>query len=121
MLNSAVGTSDATLKQDGAALTEQIGVAQFVDRVLEIEPAQKRIRSDFRGAQDVAAAIAFDLGKGEELAHPSIGIAPHPPMNRPQQPVDAGSLAKRHRDSTPVRQLNLARHRWRSASKRPAP
>ena len=51
--------SDAQLEQGGAALTEQIAVAQLVDRVFEIQPAQERIRGQLRGAQDVAAAVGL--------------------------------------------------------------
>ena len=61
MSNSAVERVARSPEEGGAALTEQIGVAQFVDRVFEVQPAQERVRRDFGGAQDVAAAIALDL------------------------------------------------------------
>ena len=73
----------ARAQQGRAALAEQIGVAQLVDRVLEIEPAQQRIGRDFGGAEDVASAVGLDVGKRQQLAHAAIEIAPDPPMNRP--------------------------------------
>ena len=72
----------AQLQQRRAALAEQIAVAQFVDGVLEIEPAQERIRGELRGAQDIAPAVSFDLREGEQLAHAAIEIAPDPAMDR---------------------------------------
>ena len=71
-----------------AALTEQIGVMQLVDRVCEIEPPQQRIRRHLRGAQDVAAAVAFDFGEREQLAYAAIEIAPHPAVKRLKHPID---------------------------------
>ena len=74
-------------------------MTQFVDRVFQVQPAQERIRGDLRGAQDVASAIAFDFGEREQLAHTPVEVAPDPPVNRPQHPVHARSLLKRHRDA----------------------
>ena len=93
-------TRRARAEERGAALTEQIAVVQLVDRVLEIEPAQERIRRDLGGAQDVASAVAFDLGEGEQLAHAPVEIAPDPSVNRPQHPVEPRSLLDSHRDDT---------------------
>ena len=53
----------------------------------------------FGGAQDVAAAIGFDLGEREQLAHAAVEIAPDPPVNRPQHPVDPRSSLVSHRDA----------------------
>jgi hypothetical protein len=87
----------AQLEECGAALAEQVGVPQFVDRVLQIEAAQERIGRDFGGAQDVASAVAFHLGERDQLADTAVEIAPHPPVDRAQHPVDVRSLSKRHR------------------------
>ena len=67
--------------------TEQIAVAQLVDRVFEVEPPQQRVWGDLGRAQDVAAAVGFHLGEREQLAHAPVEIAPHPPVNRPHHPV----------------------------------
>ena len=95
-----LGTSRARLEEGGAALTEQIRVAQLVNRMFQVQPAQERVWGDFRSAQDIAPTIAFNLGECDQLAHTPIEIAPHPPVNRPQHPVHARSLSKRHRDFT---------------------
>ena len=69
---------------------------ELVDRVLQVEPPQERIRGDLRGSQDVASASGFDLGKREKLAHPSVVIAPDPAVNRPQKSIDTRRLAFAH-------------------------
>ena len=97
MLNSARGTSRAQRRSAGAALTEQIGVVQFVDRVFQVQPAQERIRRDLRGAQDVAPAVTLNFGERDQLAHTPVKITPYPSVNRPQHPVNPRSLL-RHRD-----------------------
>jgi len=60
---------------------------QFVDRVLEVEPAQQGIGSDFGRAQDVAAAIGFDIPENQELPDTPIVIAPHPLVEWSKQSV----------------------------------
>src|SRR4029453_7612799 len=90
-----LGTGRAQLEEVGAALTEQICVAQFVDRVFQVQPAQERIRSELGGAPHVAPAVAFDLRDRDQLAHGPVKVAPYPPVNRPQYPVDSRRLLKR--------------------------
>src|SRR4029453_4003400 len=97
-----LGTGRAQLEEVGPRLTEQICVAQFVDRVFQVHPPQERIRGELGGAQDVAPAIAFDLRERDQLAHAPVKVAPYPPVNRPQYPVDPRCLLKRHRDYTLV-------------------
>ena len=101
MLKQRRRTRRAQLEERGAALAEQIGVAQFVDRVLQVEPAQERIRGEFRGAQDVAPAVAFDLREGDQLAHTAIEIAPDPAVNRSQHPVERAFPVERAIGMTP--------------------
>ena len=72
-----------------AALSEQIRMVQFVDRVREIEAPQQWIGSHFRRAQDVAAAISFDFAERQELAYAPIEISPHPSMYGSQHVTDA--------------------------------
>jgi hypothetical protein len=79
------------MEEGGAALTEQIGVVQLVDRMGQVEPAQERIWGDLSGAQNVAPAIGLNLGEAEQLAHAPLEIAPDPPVNRPQHPIHARS------------------------------
>jgi hypothetical protein len=76
-------------KQSGGALAEQIPMVEFIDRVGQIQPAQQRILGDLGGAQNVTAATGFDFGEGEQLAHTPARVAPNPPVNRPQHPIDA--------------------------------
>jgi hypothetical protein len=95
-----LGTRGAQLKEGGAALTEQIGMAQLVDGVFQVQSAQERVRGDFRGAQDIASATAFNFGEREQLAHTPVKIAPHPPVNRPQYPIDTRASGNSHRGNT---------------------
>jgi hypothetical protein len=83
-------------EQRGTAFAEQLGVTKLVNRVLQVEPAQQRVRRDLRRAQDIAPAIALDLGKRDQLADTSIAIAPDPAMNRPQHAVDRRDMSSRH-------------------------
>jgi hypothetical protein len=53
-------------------------VMQFVDGVLEVEPAQQRIRGDLGRAQDVAAAVGLHVSEDQQLPDTAIVIAPHP-------------------------------------------
>ena len=85
------------MQERGAAFTEQIAVTQFVDGVLEIEPAQQRIRRHFGGAQDVAAAVALDLAERNQLPHPSIEVGPHPVMKRTKHAIDECAQRSCHR------------------------
>jgi hypothetical protein len=64
-------------------------VVQFVDRVSQIQPSQQWIASEFSRAQNVSSAARFDFGEAEELSHAPARIAPDPPVNRPQYPIDA--------------------------------
>ena len=87
-------------KEGEAALTKQIAVMQLVDRMLEIEPPQQRIRGHFGGAQDIASAVGFYFGEREQLAQAPVGVAPHPSMNRPHDPVERrSSFHCSHHDS----------------------
>ena len=87
-MNSVLEMRRTRAEESGAALTKQIGVTQLVDRVFQVQPAQERIRRDLRGAQDVASAVGLDFGEREQLAHAPVEVAPHPPVNRPQHPVE---------------------------------
>jgi hypothetical protein len=84
------------LEEGGASLTEQGAVAQLVDRVLEVKTAQEWIGGDFRGTQDVPAAVGLDLGKNEELANAAVEIAPDPSMNGTRKPVHVGDAIRWH-------------------------
>src|SRR5713226_9367205 len=68
-------------------LAEQNAVTKLIDRMLEIEPSQKRIGGHFCRAQDVASAIDFGFSKPKQLLHASLGIAPDPSMDRLEHPV----------------------------------
>jgi len=57
---------------------------EFVDRVRQIEPAQKRIRGNFRRAKNVASTIGLHLSEGEQLAHAPVEVAPDPAVNGAQ-------------------------------------
>ena len=74
-------------EEGGASLTEQIAVMQLVDCVLEVETAQERVRRQLSCTQNVTAAVGLDLAEGEQLAHAAIEVAPHPPVNRAQDPI----------------------------------
>src|SRR5262249_43089119 len=89
------GTRGAETEQRGTPLAKQIAVMQLVDGVLEVEPPQQRIRRDFRGTQDVAAAIGFYLGKRQQLPHAPVEITPHPAMHGLQQSIDSHSSHNR--------------------------
>ena len=77
----------ARSKQRLAALPEQIAVMQLVDRVLEIQAAQQRIGRDLGRAQDVPAAVGLDFAEQQQLANATIGIAPHPAVDRSEHPI----------------------------------
>jgi hypothetical protein len=64
-------------------------VVELIDRVRQIQPAQQRIARDFRGAQNVAPTPRFNFSEGKQLPHAPVRIAPNPPVNRPQHPIDA--------------------------------
>ena len=87
-VKQAGGAGTPRAQQRGAALAEQIAVVQFVNRVGEIQTAQQRIGRAFGGAEDVAAAVGFDFGKGEQLAHPPVEVAPDPAVHRPQHAIE---------------------------------
>jgi hypothetical protein len=91
------GTRRSQLKESGAALAEQIGVAKLVNGVLEVQSAKERIRRQLGGAEDIAAAVALDLCEGYELADPAIEISPHPPVDRTQYPVERRAVMSSHR------------------------
>ena len=61
---------------------------QLVDRVRQVEPPQQRVGGELRRAQDVAAAVAFDLAERDQLAHASIEVGPDPVMQRAKQSID---------------------------------
>ena len=87
-------------EQRRATVAKEIGVAKLVDGVLQIEPPQEGIGRELCGAQDVAPAVALDLREREQLADSAIEIAPHPAVNRTQQPIEPCSLLNSHRDDT---------------------
>ena len=72
---------------------------QFVDGVFEIKSPQQRIRRHLGGAQDIAAAVGFDVRKGQELPKAAIAIAPHPPVDRPHQPLERRTVRHTGHDS----------------------
>src|SRR4026209_708392 len=79
------------------ALAEQHAMMQFVDRVLEVEPAQQWIGSDFGRAQDVTTAVGFDVSEDQQLPDTPVVIPPHPFVQRSGQPVQRRrSRASRH-------------------------
>jgi hypothetical protein len=80
--------SVAPAPQRSAAVAEQIAVVQFVDGMLEIQPAQERIGRDFGRPENVAAAIGLDFSKGQQLAHTAIRTRPDPLMQGPHQAVE---------------------------------
>jgi hypothetical protein len=96
-------TRRAHLEQRRAAVSEQIGVAQLVDCMLEIEPAQQRIRSELRGAQNVASTVAFDLGERDQFADTAVEVAPHPSMKGPQYSIQTRDMSKSHGDCPSAR------------------
>jgi len=71
-------------------------VAQFVERVFEIEAAEERIRRDFGGAEDVAPAVGLDFAEDEQFAHPPVEVSPDPSVNRPEQAAGARGTRGRH-------------------------
>jgi hypothetical protein len=93
------GTGRAQLEEVGPSLTEQIGMAQLVNRVFQVQPPQERIRGELGGAQDVAPTVAFYVRERDQLAHAPIEIAPDPPVNRSQHPVNPGSSLRHQMDS----------------------
>ena len=115
-----VRVSGARLEKGRAALSEQIRVAQLVDRVSQIEPPQQRIPCHFGGTQDVASAVALDFGESEQFAHTPFEVAPDPAVNRPQHPIHARSPDKRHRDDTITYPSGAARIRNSEFATHPA-
>jgi hypothetical protein len=71
---------------------------QFVDRMLEIQTSQQRIGRDLRGAEDVAAAVAFDFAECNQLSDTSVEVAPHPVVERAKQAIDEGANRNAHRE-----------------------
>ena len=69
---------------------------ELIDGVLEVEPAQQRIRCHFSGAQDVASAIGLDFGEREQLPHAPVEVAPHPPVHGPHHAIDTRAPVKSH-------------------------
>jgi hypothetical protein len=61
---------------------------QLVDRVFEVEPPEQRIGRDFGRAQDVAAAVGFDVPEDQQFPDAPIVIAPHPFVQRPKQLIE---------------------------------
>src|SRR6185437_2328552 len=47
--------------------------------------------------QDVAPAVTLNFREGDQLANAAVEIAPHPAVKRPQDPIQTGSISKRHR------------------------
>ena len=61
---------------------------ELVDGVLEVETAQQRIRRELSRAQNVTPAVGLDFAECEQLAYAPVEIAPHPPVNREQNPIE---------------------------------
>ena len=97
-------------KERRSPLAEQIAVAQLVDRVLQIEPAQQRIGRHFGGAKDVAPAVGLDFREREQLPQTAIGIGPHPSMKGPHDPIERAAC-HRHVESFAKRSLAQGEHR----------
>ncbi len=70
-----------------AALAKEVAVAELVNRVLQIQTPQQRVRRQLGRAQDVAAAVRLDFGEGQKLPYASIEIAPDPLVYRLEQCV----------------------------------
>jgi hypothetical protein len=89
----------ARTQQRGAALAEHHAVAQFVDRVLEIQTAQERIGREFGGADDVASAVGFDISEHQQLANATVHVAPHPLMDGAHQLINRRAAFRGHNGS----------------------
>src|SRR5260370_42472734 len=74
-------------------LAEQNAVTKLIDRMFEIEPAQKRIGGHFCRAQDIASAVGFSFAEAKQLLHAPLGIAPDPSMDRPKHPIKSCSAS----------------------------
>ena len=75
-------------KERGASLTKQIAVMQLVDRVFEVETPQQWVRRQFGGTQNVTSAVGFDFAERKQLANATVEVAPHPLMNRTEDPIE---------------------------------
>ena len=96
-------------EEGGASLTEQIAVMQLVDCVLEVETAQQRVRRQLSRTQDVTSAVGLDFAEREQLAHAPVEIAPHPSVNRAQDPIQrCDSREWRHIDFAEEAKSRLA-------------
>ena len=89
--NSPIASLSA--EQNRAALAKQVAVMQFVDRVLEVQTPQQRIRRHLRRAQDVAAALGLDVREGQELSHTPVIARPYPSVKRTHEPVECRAMA----------------------------
>jgi hypothetical protein len=86
-------------KESGAAPTKEIAVMQLVDGVLEVETTQQRVRRQLGRPQNVTSTIGFDFPECEQLAHAPVEIAPHPSVNRAEDPIERGDSREwRHGD-----------------------
>jgi hypothetical protein len=84
----AGGRRSAELGEEGAAAgAEQIGVALLVAGVAQVEAPEERVGGELGGARQVAAAVGLGAREGEELARPPRRIAPHPAVQRTEQPI----------------------------------
>jgi len=88
-------------EERGTSLAEEIAVMQFVDGMLEIQPAQQRIRRQLGGPEDVATAVGLDFPEREQLAHAPVEVAPHPAVDGPQQPIERCDTCRRSHRATP--------------------
>jgi hypothetical protein len=90
-------TAGSHAEKRGATLAKEIAVVQLVDRVLEIETAEERVGCNLSRAQNVAPAIGFEC---QQLADAPVEIAPHPPVNRAEHPIQRRDVGDRcHIDS----------------------
>src|SRR5262245_64116903 len=79
-------------------------MAQLVDGVDEVEPAQQRIRCDLCRAEDVATAVGLGLPESDELVDAPLGITPDPAVNWGEHPIKPrGTYEGPRRAHRPIR------------------
>ena len=72
---------------------------ELVDGVLEVETTEQGIRRELSRPQNVTPAIGLDFAEREQLAHATVEVTPHPPVNRAQDPIERCDSRKwRHID-----------------------
>ena len=76
-----------SVQKRGRAAVEKDAVPLLVGGMEEVQPAEQRIGSQLRGAEQIAPAVGLGLAEAEQLLHASLGIAPDPAVNRLQEAV----------------------------------